>query len=88
MILFSHVASLFLSFWKIQQASKVIRTETFPYYKLEDKEGYEDSETKEFDDIAMNYMSIFNRSLYFSKRPSNSVAFLFNAADRVKLFGK
>jgi len=23
---------------------------------IEDKEGYEDSETKEFDDIAMNYM--------------------------------
>ena len=34
----------------------MIRTEKFPYFKLEDKEGYEDSETKEFDDIAMNYM--------------------------------
>lgn len=43
--------------WKIMKASKVSRIETFPYFKLEDNQKYLDSETKEYDRIAMRYMS-------------------------------
>jgi hypothetical protein len=35
----------------------VIKTEKFPYFKLEDNQNYVESATKEYDRIAMRYMS-------------------------------
>lgn len=57
MILMSSGFGIVLDFWKITKASKVIKTDKFPYYTLEDKETYLHSETKEYDRIAMRYMS-------------------------------
>lgn len=57
MIILSTGASIGLEVWKIAQASKVIRIDSFPYFWFEDKETYADSETKEYDDIAYKYMS-------------------------------
>jgi hypothetical protein len=57
MILFSSGFGILLDFWKIKKASKVIPIEKFPYYWLEDKETYVHSETKEYDKIAIRYMS-------------------------------
>ena len=57
LILFSSGFGILLEIWKITKASKVIKIEKFPYYTLEDKESYSQSETKEYDRIAMNYMS-------------------------------
>lgn len=56
MILSSNGFAIFLEIWKIKKASKVVQTETFPYFKFEDKETYAENSTKEFDDIAMTYM--------------------------------
>lgn len=53
----SQVGTISLEVWKIKQASKVIKTDTFPYFKLEDSDSYSESETKEYDEIAMKYMS-------------------------------
>jgi hypothetical protein len=53
----SQVGTISLEIWKIKQASKVIKTDTFPYFKLEDSDSYSESETKEYDEIAMKYMS-------------------------------
>jgi hypothetical protein len=57
MILASNGFGILLDFWKIQKASKVIKTDKFPYFTLEDKDTYVKSETKEYDRIAMRYMS-------------------------------
>jgi hypothetical protein len=57
MILVSNGFGILLDFWKIKKASKVITTETFPYFRLEDNQKYAESETKEYDRIAMRYMS-------------------------------
>jgi hypothetical protein len=40
MILASNGFGIFLEIWKIKKASKVIKTETFPYFSFEDKETY------------------------------------------------
>ena len=48
---------LLLDVWKIKKASKVTTINTFPYFKLEDNQNYVQSETKEYDAIAMKYMS-------------------------------
>jgi hypothetical protein len=56
LILLSTFGEIALGLWKINKASKVIGTDTFPYFKLGDKETYGDSETKEYDEIAMKYM--------------------------------
>lgn len=57
MILFSSGFGILLDFWKIKKASKIIPKESFPYFTLEDKDTYVDSETKEYDRIAMKYMT-------------------------------
>lgn len=57
MIVISTGAGIGLEFWKIVKASKVVTIEKFPYYWLEDKETYTDTDTKEYDDIAYTYMS-------------------------------
>ena len=57
MILFSSGFSILLDFWKIKKASKVIKIDKFPYFELEDNQKYAQSETKEYDRIAMRYMS-------------------------------
>jgi hypothetical protein len=57
MIIISSGFGILLELWKIQKASKVIRIENFPYFTIEDKESYVDSDTKEYDEIAMKYMS-------------------------------
>lgn len=57
MILFSSGFGILLDFWKIKKASKVKKIETFPYFALEDNANYVESETKEYDRIAMRYMS-------------------------------
>jgi hypothetical protein len=56
-ILMSSGLGLVLEGWKITQASKVTRVEAFPYWTIEDTETYGQSPTKEYDDIAMTYMS-------------------------------
>ena len=57
MILIQTAAAIGMECWKIQRASKVTKIDTFPYFKLEDKESYVESETKEYDRIAMSYMT-------------------------------
>ena len=57
MILISQVFGIFLEIWKIKQASKFTWTQSFPYFKIEDSATYAESETKEYDEIAMKYMS-------------------------------
>ena len=57
MIIISSGFGIILELWKIQKASKVKRIDQFPYFTLEDKESYVDSDTKEYDEIAMKYMS-------------------------------
>lgn len=57
MILFSNGFGILLDFWKIKKASKVTTIDKFPYFKLEDKDTYSQSDTKEYDRIAMRYMS-------------------------------
>jgi hypothetical protein len=57
LILVSSGFGILLDFWKIKKASKVIIIEKFPYFRLEDNQTYVDSETKEYDRIAMRYMS-------------------------------
>lgn len=57
MILASTGFGILLDFWKIKKASKVTKKDTFPYFTLEDKETYVQSDTKEYDRIAMRYMS-------------------------------
>jgi hypothetical protein len=57
MILLSQVMSIVLEGWKIVQASKVTRIEKFPYFTIEDSQSYSESETKEYDEIAMSYMT-------------------------------
>jgi hypothetical protein len=49
--------SIVLEIWKIIQASEVVKTEEFPYFSLKDNKDYAESETKEFDDIAMSFLS-------------------------------
>lgn len=57
MILLQTGAAIGMECWKIKMASKVISIDKFPYFKLEDKDSYVKSETKEYDRIAMGYMS-------------------------------
>lgn len=57
MILMSTAGNIGMEAWKIKMASKVIPIEKFPYFKLEDKESYAESDTKEYDAIAYKYMS-------------------------------
>lgn len=56
MIVVSTGLEICLELWKIKQASKFIRTDKFPYFTLEDNSDYE-GDTKEYDAIAMKYMS-------------------------------
>jgi hypothetical protein len=57
MIIGSNGFGILLDFWKIKKASKVVSKATFPYFTLEDNQNYVESETKEYDRIAMRYMS-------------------------------
>ena len=57
MIIISSGFGIILELWKIQKASKVIKIDKFPDYTLEEKESYVDSDTKEYDERAMKYMS-------------------------------
>lgn len=57
MIVMSSGTGIILECWKIKQASKVVAIEAFPYYTIEDTESYAASDTKEYDEIAMKYMS-------------------------------
>jgi hypothetical protein len=45
LILLSTGGEIALGLWKINKASKVVSTESFPYFKLDDKDTYQDSET-------------------------------------------
>lgn len=56
MIVASTGLEICLELWKIKQASNFIRTDKFPYFTLEDNQDYE-GDTKEYDEIAMKYMS-------------------------------
>ena len=48
--------SILMDCWKLKKASKFIKTETFPYFKLLDNDSYANSETKKYDEEAMLYM--------------------------------
>lgn len=52
-----HGLGIFLELWKLTKASKLIRTDSFPYFRLEDTESYIKSKTRELDAEAMKYMS-------------------------------
>jgi len=57
MILLSTGSGIFMEIWKIKKASKITKKDTFPYFIVEDSDTYIQSDTKEFDDIAMGYMT-------------------------------
>jgi hypothetical protein len=40
MILISSLVNLILQLWKIKNASKIVKTDKFPYFSVEDKETY------------------------------------------------
>ena len=46
-----------LGVWKIYMASKVVIKDTFPYLSIQDNDSYAQNETKEYDEIAMSYMT-------------------------------
>ena len=43
--------------WKLVQASKIEKKDSFPYFRLLDKQSYAESETKKLDEEAMKYLS-------------------------------
>ena len=43
--------------WKLVQASKIEKKDSFPYFSLLDKQSYAESETKKLDEEAMRYLS-------------------------------
>lgn len=57
MILLSTGSGILMEIWKIKKASKITKKDTFPYFIVEDSDTYIQSDTKEFDDIAMGYMT-------------------------------
>ena len=57
LILGPQIASIFLAFWKLKQASKFVRIPSFFYFAFEDKQTYRESDTKKFDAEAMTYLS-------------------------------
>mmetsp|Transcript_27927 Transcript_27927/g.20918 ORF Transcript_27927/g.20918 Transcript_27927/m.20918 type:complete len:222 (+) Transcript_27927:1130-1795(+) len=56
LIVLSSGFGILLDVWKLLQATKFKRKDSFPYFVLEDKDTYS-SETKQYDEIAMRYMS-------------------------------
>ena len=48
---------IFLTIWKLKQASEYVKTDSFPYFRFDDKESYSKSETKKFDIEAMSKLS-------------------------------
>lgn len=56
MVTIPNALGIVLEFWKLKQASKLIRTESFPYFWLEDSDSYVNSKTKDLDKEAMTYM--------------------------------
>ena len=57
LILMSSGFGIILDFWKIHKATRLVRKESFPYISFEDKNDYEQTETKKFDETAIRYMS-------------------------------
>ena len=57
MILAGTGFEILLEIWKIKQASTFQRMDKFPYFYFGDKEDYVNSDTKEYDEIAMKYLS-------------------------------
>lgn len=57
LIILSSGFGIILDFWKIGKATKVSRKDTFPWIKFEDKNDYEETSTKKFDEVAITYMS-------------------------------
>lgn len=56
MIWAPHFAGIFLTLWKISQASRFEATPKFPYFTIVDKASYADTPTKQYDREAMRYM--------------------------------
>lgn len=52
-----HFLGIFLTVWKLAQASRLEKKDSFPYFTLTDKQSYADTPTKQFDSEAMHYMS-------------------------------
>ena len=57
LVLGPQVAGIFLAVWKLKQASNFVRTDSFPYFRFDDKITYAESETKKYDGEAMAYLS-------------------------------
>ena len=51
-----HALSILLTVWKLMQASKFEKTDSFPYFCLKDKQTYDQGMTKVYDEEAMKYM--------------------------------
>lgn len=57
LIILGQGMTIVLEAWKITQASRIALSSTFPFILISDSETYEHSPTKEYDEIAMKYMS-------------------------------
>ena len=53
----SQILSLYLILWKLKKASVIDRIDQFPYFSIKSNSSYSESPTKEYDDIAMKYVS-------------------------------
>ena len=57
LILVPQVIGIVIEMWKLVQASKIEKKDSFPYFRLLDKQSYAESETKKLDEEAMKYLS-------------------------------
>eukprot|EP00163_Fabomonas_tropica_P004465 TRINITY_DN1393_c0_g1_i2.p1 TRINITY_DN1393_c0_g1~~TRINITY_DN1393_c0_g1_i2.p1 ORF type:complete len:366 (+),score=107.18 TRINITY_DN1393_c0_g1_i2:1123-2220(+) len=57
MIVVSSGIGLAIECWKIKKACNITRKDTFPYISFEDKDSYSNTKTKEYDQLAMKYLS-------------------------------
>jgi hypothetical protein len=49
LILGPQCASIFVDLWKLKQASTIVATDKFPYFSIQDKDTYLETDTKKYD---------------------------------------
>eukprot|EP00929_Paragymnodinium_shiwhaense_P046131 TRINITY_DN23498_c0_g1_i1.p1 TRINITY_DN23498_c0_g1~~TRINITY_DN23498_c0_g1_i1.p1 ORF type:complete len:644 (-),score=116.92 TRINITY_DN23498_c0_g1_i1:109-2040(-) len=96
LILFELFLDLALAFWKLRKAVKIELSPQFPFLQFAGQTGYEESDTAEYDRVAIRYMSyiIFPcyviyviRSLFHDKYRSWYSFVIGNLAGGVYAFG-
>ena len=75
LVMIPHLLSIPLTLWKISQAVRVEKSQSFPFFKLEHKASYANTTTKEFDRQAMTYMSY---ALYPGLAVYSVYSFMYN----------